>query len=173
MKYFQSVGLTNRAFYDIYARMRSSGAPGLLYIFIPFLFITILALYVAFETSDRFKSPIEALVYKADQTMDHKLWMSIGLQNKSIIIKTSGGHQFSWRSVGPSDDEYQQFEDHLKAWTKSNLQNTILEGQIRPSTNTAALAVDQRLTIHHIKPVIYALAAAGVTKYGFETRQPQ
>jgi hypothetical protein len=99
--------------------------------------------------------------------------MSVGLSNDLIIIKTSSGKIFKWPAVGPSDGDYESFENHLKTWTKSHLQSTILAGQLLPSTNTAAIAVDQRLTAHHIRPVIYALAAAGVSKYGFETKLPE
>jgi hypothetical protein len=35
---------------------------------------------------------------------------------------------------------------------------------------TAVLAVDQKLKFNHLRPVIYALAEARISKYGFETR---
>ena len=162
-----------RVFYDVQSRLKESSYSTLAYIFIPFFLVTILALFVGFETSDRFKSPIEAFEYTAAASNDHKIWMSVGLIEDLIVIKTSSGKTFKWPAAGPSESDYDSFESHLKAWTKSHLQNTILAGQLLPSTNTAAIAVDQRLTAHHIRPVIYALASAGVSKYGFETKLPE
>ena len=162
-----------RVFRDVKSRLKESTFSTVAYIFIPFFLVTILALFVGFETSDRFKSPIEPFEYEAAESRDHRLWMSVGLSNDLIIIKTSSGKIFKWPAIGPSDGDYESFENHLKTWTKSHLQSTILAGQLLPSTNTAAIAVDQRLTAHHIRPVIYALAAAGVSKYGFETKLPE
>jgi hypothetical protein len=162
-----------RVFYDVQSRLNESTFSTLAYIFIPFFLVTILALFVGFETSDRFKSPIEAFQYAATPSSDHKIWMSVGLIDELIVIKTSSGKTFKWSAAGPSESDYDSFENHLKGWAKSHLQNTILAGQLLPSTNTAAIAVDQRLTAHHIRPVIYALAAAGVSRYGFETKLPE
>jgi hypothetical protein len=74
---------------------------------------------------------------------------------------------------GPSQKDYEVFEKYMKAWAKRHLQNVVRSGQITADTNLAAIAIDQKLTYHHVRPVIYALAAAGVSKYGFETRLPQ
>lgn len=161
-----------RTFYDVKSRLMESAWHSVAYIFISFFLVTVLALFVGFETSDRFKSPIEAFEYKAADSRDHKIWMSVGMSDDLIIIKTSSGKVFKWASGGPTQADYESFESHLKEWARSHLQGTILSGQLLPSTNTAAIAVDQRLTVHHIRPVIYALAAAGVSQYGFETKLP-
>lgn len=159
-----------RAFDRQNSRMKFDLQFSPLVIFLPFLCTTILALFVAFESSARVKSRVQSFNYSADPAQDHMMWMSIGLAGDNIIIKTSNNHMFKWASAGPSVSEFKSFEDFMKTWAQDHLNKTVRRGQITVDTNVAALSVDQRLTFHHIRPVIYALATAGVSRYGFETR---
>lgn len=139
-------------------------------ILLPFLAASLLSLYVGFETSARFRAGIEPFFYQASKSNDHKLWMSVGLNDGRIVVKTSAKGIFSWSAAGPNDDEYRAFERHMQQWAKEHFQGVIVEGQLRPESNVAAISIDQRLTFHHVRPIIYALAASGISRYGFETK---
>jgi hypothetical protein len=141
-------------------------------IFIPFFSVTLLTFFVGFESSARSSNRIEPFVHESTPTADHALWMSVGINENTISIHTASGENFRWPAEGPSQKEYEDFEKHVSAWSKRHLQNVVRSGQITADTNLAAISIDQRLTYHHVRPVIYALAAAGISKYGFETRRP-
>lgn len=161
-----------RAFLRQKERLQQGPAFSLTVIFLPFLAAVVLSLFVGLEASIRLQSVAEPFEYAAQPTSDRELWMSIGLTDNSIVIKTAAEGVFVWSAKGPSETEYLNFENHLKSWAKKHVNDVVRSGQIVAETNTAALAIDQRLTYHHIKPVIYALASAGVSRYGFETKLP-
>ncbi len=156
-------------------RQRLDGMPAipLVLLFIPFFSVTLLTFFVGFESSFRPKSRIEPFVHESAPAVDHALWLSIGISESTITVNTASGETFRWPVEGPSQKDYEVFEKYMKAWAKRHLQNVVRSGQITADTNLAAIAIDQKLTYHHVRPVIYALAAAGVSKYGFETRLPQ
>lgn len=162
-----------RVFNDVRLRLREQNPQGVVYIFIPFFLVIILSLYSGFETSDRIKSHIEPFQYSSDKTRDHRLWMSLGLHDDSIVLVLPTGKLFRWPASGPSDDDYVALEAYMKNLAQTHLKTTILQGRFGPETNTAAIAVDQRLTVHHVRPLLYALAASGISKYGFETKLPR
>jgi hypothetical protein len=156
-------------------RARLDGMPmmPMVLLFIPFFSVTLLTFFVGFESSVRPKSRIEPFVHESAPTADHALWLSVGIRENTIIVNTSSGESFRWPVEGPSQRDYDVFEKYMRTWAKQHLQNVVRSGQITSDTNLAAIAIDQKLTYHHVRPVIYALAAAGVSKYGFETRLTQ
>lgn len=156
-------------------RARLDGMPSmpLVLLFIPFFSAALLTFFVGFESSFRSKSRIEPFVHEGIPTADHALWFSVGISENHIIVNTAPGETFRWPAEGPSQSDYELFEKHVTTWAKRHLQNVVRSGQITSDTNVAAIAIDQKLTYHHVRPVIYALAAAGISKYGFETRLPQ
>ena len=155
-------------------RARLDGLPTLpvVLLFIPFFAVTLLTFFVGFESSFRTNSRIEPFVHESTPAADHALWLSVGISENAIIINTASGETFRWPVEGPSQKDYDVFEKFMAAWAKRHLQNVVRSGQITADTNLAAIAIDQKLTYHHVRPVIYALAAAGISKYGFETRLP-
>lgn len=154
------------------ARLDAMPAIPLTLLFIPFFSITLLTLLVGFESSVRTRNSIEPFVHESSPAPDHALWMSVGIEEQTIIINTASGETFRWPAEGPAQKEYEAFENHIVSWSKRHLQNVVRSGQITDETNLVAISFDQKLTYHHVRPVIYALAAAGISKYGFETRLP-
>ncbi len=154
------------------ARLDSMPAVPLAFLFIPFFSITVLTFFVGFESSGRPNNHIAPFVHESTSAVDHALWMSVGIHDNTISVNTASGQTFRWPAEGPSQKEYEEFEKHITSWSKRHLQNVVRAGQITADTNLAAIAIDQRLTYHHVRPVIYALAAAGISKYGFETKLP-
>lgn len=161
-----------RAFNNLRLRLATPNPYTSIVILIPFLTAALLALFVGLETSSRYKSGIEPFYYPSSKSNDHKLWMSVGLINDRVMVRTSTDAQFSWSASGPTEDEYRSFEEHLRHWTKKHLKSVIVSGQLGADSNIAAIAIDQRLTFHHVRPIIYALAASGISRYGFETKLP-
>ena len=63
---------------------------------------------------------------------------------------------------------------HLVKYLKTRVHKEILATGMSMEANLirikAVLAVDETLSYAHIRPVIYALGEARISKYGFETR---
>jgi hypothetical protein len=105
-----------------------------------------------------------------EEVTDHRLWLSVSNANGKILISSNDTSSFSWSEAGPSTEQYKKFKKYLDLRVKNLVIDTVRTGQIQSETLTAALAVDQSLTYQHVRPVIYALAEAGISRYGFETR---
>lgn len=161
-----------RSFQRQKERFQSSQGFSLTVLFLPFLGALVLSLFVGLETSMRLQGGSEPFEYASEPVNDHELWLSIGLVDESVVVRTADNGFFVWPTKGPSQGDYAKLENHLQQWTKKHLTNVVRSGQIDSYTNTAALAIDQRLNYHHVRPVIYALASAGISRYGFETRIP-
>ena len=137
---------------------------------IPFMAVAVLSLYTSFETAIRLYGVAQPLEHNSEPTGAYDVWLSIGSRQDQLIISSINGETFSWPLAGPTTAEIKPFVEFLHKSARHIVEHTILKGQFRAEDSLVALSVDQRLTYHHIRPVIYALADAGFSKYGFETR---
>lgn len=136
----------------------------------PFLVTTVLTIYTSFETSTRLFAVSHPFEHQTERSNGHDVWLSVGVKGTNLIIATIYGETFSWPLSGPDEKERATFEKFLQQEAEKLVTKATLKGQLTEGQNSVALSVDQRLTYQHIRPVLYALAAAGFSKYGFETR---
>ncbi len=151
-------------------RLEEDRSFGISALFIPFMAVAVLTIYTGFETATRLYGVAQPLEHNSEPSNNYDLWLSIGPQQDKLVISSINGETFSWPLAGPSKDQVLPFNEFLKKTARHLVEGTVLKGQITADDSLVALSVDQRLTFHHIRPVIYALAAAGFSKYGFETR---
>ena len=103
-------------------------------------------------------------------TNEHDLWLSIATKNNQLIITSPHGDLFSWPVEGPDKKSISKFQTYLRHRAEELVKDSVRRGQIDEDRTMVALSVDQNLTYQHLRPVIYSLAQAGFSKYGFETR---
>lgn len=137
---------------------------------IPFMAVAVLTIYTSFETATRLYGVAQPLEHNSPTSDHYGVWLSVGLRDGGIVITTINGNAFSWPLSGPSNDQLDHLRDFLRESGRTVVEKSVLKGQMTASDSLVALSVDQRLNFHHIRPVLYALADAGFTRYGFETR---
>lgn len=170
MKRPHRLGSAQPAFLRMKSRLGQESPVRTAILFIPFLLVIILSLFIGLETSTRLYSNAKPMVHPSKPMPDHEIWLSIAVRAGRLEVSTQDGTTFSWAAAGPTQDEYNHFQKFLGTKSHKLVSDLIRTGQIGPHQAVAALSVDQSLTYQHVRPVIYALAASGFSKYGFETR---
>ena len=151
-------------------RMFEDGSFRIFTLILPFMAVSVLTIYTSLETSTRLYGVSNPLEHNSEVVERSGLWLSIGIKNDQVIIRTINGQTFSWALSGPTEEQLTPLKTYLSAAAKDIVEKSVLKGQISSNDSLVALSVDQQLNFNHIRPVIYAIAGAGFTKYGFETR---
>lgn len=137
---------------------------------VPFLAVTVLTIFTSLETATKLYGVAQPLEHPSAPSADQDVWLSVAAKDERIVVTTVTGDMFSWPIGGPSSKDLDGLNTYLKTRAEDLVKASVLRGQIHDKQNSVGLAVDQRLTYHHVRPIIYALADAGFSKYGFETR---
>jgi hypothetical protein len=101
---------------------------------------------------------------------DGSIWVSINIYENQVVATTYDKKKFSWSSHNTSMKDLEDFVAYLK---KKTLEETYRSVRLLESSavrSKVVIAVDQNAKYIHLRPVIYALADAGIAKYAFETR---
>jgi hypothetical protein len=140
------------------------------FVIIPFVAAAVLAMFVSLETTTRLFEVGKPFVHDASLDDRYGLWLSIGSLDGELIITTADGEKMKWPLSGPSKDDLQNLSKMLNSKVEALVKSVVLKGQLHSSDSLVALSVDQSLTFHHVRPIIYALAGVGVSRVGIETR---
>jgi hypothetical protein len=97
------------------------------------------------------------------------IWYSLAPTETGLRIVSDQGDRFDI-SADSSPEEHAKLTNQIRTRMKNVLADVALANRMMDSTTFVVLSVDERLTYSHIRPMIYSLAAAGVTRYGFEGR---
>ena len=100
---------------------------------------------------------------------DGSMWISIFPWQDNIVVMTSDRKKFIWPKKRPTQESLHPFQVYLSERVQRESVAAGLSLQTNMARTSVVLAVDQRLKYAHILPIIYALAHAGISRYGFET----
>lgn len=139
-------------------------------LFIPFLAVLVLTIYTSLQVNRKLFSLGRPIEMDGAAVADKEIWLSVGIRNDLIVIATPEGQSFSWPISGPDNAQLALLQDYLTERARYLVSDSVRRGQLSGNHNSAALSVDQSLTYQHVRPIIYALAGAGFSRYGFETR---
>lgn len=139
-------------------------------LFIPFGLMCLLLIYVSLETSPRIYSNAKPLLLNhKEESPTFTLHYTIAPAPEGLRIVSNNGDIFSLN--GQQDDKgLDLFTNSLKSSIRSTINDVALANRMDEQTSFVVLTLDERLTYAHVRPVIYALASAGITRYGFEGR---
>jgi biopolymer transport protein ExbD len=134
-------------------------------LFIPVGFIALLMVFVALETNQRIKSLASPMTLEGEPAKETSLWYSIAPVEDGLLIAGNDGQSFNVSATG---EGYQEFENHLMERRKQLISDLTLANRMDGNSTFVILSVDEQLTYAQVRPVVYSLAKAGITKYGFE-----
>ncbi len=175
--YQEAVDRTSwRLTHDLLSDTGSGLVPGLVMAF-AVVMIGLGCAVKAFEAANpRLSYPASPLALEAESDdAGRGIWFSMSALGENIHVTTDEKKTFEW----PLDPEealeskgYREFREFLDARRKRIVEDMVLSMD-RDSIEAKArtiVALDETLTYAHFKPVMLALANAGIRSYGFETR---
>lgn len=98
------------------------------------------------------------------------IWMSITQSGNDILIVMDDHQQFRVPLATPNIEALNPLIKRLKERARTNAFKTSLDLTVDIDRIRVVLAVDQKLKFIHLRPILYALAEAKISNYGFETR---
>ena len=137
---------------------------------IAFGLVIILAGHLLTDLNPRLGSKTDPIQLNTKPFPDGSIWMALNIDNDSVVVSTADRKKFVWPSQNTTMSQLEEFISYLKDKTQEETNRSVRLLESSRVRSTVVIAVDQNAKYIHIRPVIYALAEAGVSKYGFETR---
>ena len=129
--------------------------------------------YVLSNINPRLGHTADVLPFKTAHAFDDSIWASVILRNGVLRVTTEDRKHFSWNALSKNIDDVREFSEYLKNRVLEITVSASLSKKVTLGQTHVILAVDQNLNYAHIKPIIYALAEAGISDYAFETKNVQ
>lgn len=158
-----------RAMMDAKARLRHASSWFPIPALIAFFLVMLLTTHIAVSTNPRTGQPASALPLNAEPTEDSAIWFSMVIEADELVVSDNYRKVFRWKKDVTSLEDLRPFITHLKQRAATEIKAAALSNKIGTTQKKVLIAVDQSLKYSHFRPVLYALAEAGISDYGFET----
>jgi hypothetical protein len=139
---------------------------------IAFGLITLLTAHLTLSTSVRMGHPTTLLSFPSEPRADGAIWFSVTPIGNDIVVASASRRVFRWPQNARNTEAAAAFIDWLRQRAQQEIEAAALLNRAHPVQATAVIAADQTLKFVHLRPILYALAEAGITHYGFETLNP-
>jgi len=104
------------------------------------------------------------------KTPSGSIWLSVSLVGTDLVVSTYDRKVFRWNREIESITKMSEFTSYLQREIQRRSVQAGLAAGIRQGEVSVTVAVDRGLKYLHIRPIINALAAAGISNYSFETK---
>lgn len=139
---------------------------------VSFALVLLLTGHILFGPNPRAGNPADIITFPAQPIKDSAIWMSVTPIGDDIVVTTGRRKVFRWKQAVRNLTDLKPFIHHLKELAQGEIESAALAKRAQPTQMLAVIAADQRLRYLHIRPIIYALAEAGIAQYAFETQNP-
>lgn len=137
---------------------------------IAFGLVIVLGGHLLTDLNPRLGSKTDVLQLSSAPLADGSIWLGISLEGDTIVIVTSDRKRFRWPATNTKMSDLEELRSYLKEKTQAETYRSVRMLDTSSVRSKVVLAVDQKTKYFHIRPIIYALAEANISKYGFETR---
>lgn len=166
--------MRNVLWHDRVANMRERLSEPLLWFPFPALIafglIIVLRAHIFSGFNHRLGTEANVLELDAEPLRSPGIWMAVTQDNEKILIVTDDHQRFTFPLASPDLETLRPLIKYLNARAHQIAFKSTLDLQVDEDRIRAVLAVDQKLKFIHIRPLLYALAEAKISSYGFETR---
>lgn len=136
---------------------------------IPFFLVTLLNGYTLLTASVRMGHPSTLPPFPAESQKNGAIWFSVTPIGKEIVVATASREVFKWNQNSRGIQDSRKFINWLKKRVEQEIESASLLNQVNSTRASVVISADQTLTFAHLRPIIYGLAEAGVSRYAFET----
>lgn len=140
------------------------------YLLIPVGIILILSAFVPLEVNSRLFSRAHPLQLSGEEAPPTSLWFAVAPTNSGISVTSIDGKVFELSNTAPAETRAEELRSYLLERKEDLIKSNVLANHLDPNATLVVLSADERLTYFHLRPVVYALASAGITRYAFEGR---
>lgn len=137
---------------------------------IAFALVTILSGHLLTYLNPRLGTSVEVIPLEAPRLILGDIWLGIKLNGDVLEIMTTDRHIFRWKNKSLERKDMSALIDYLKEKTRHQAHRAGLKMKAMESEIRAIIAIDKNVSYAHLNPVLYALAEAKISKYGFESR---
>ena len=137
---------------------------------VAFGLILVLRGQVFADLNYRFGQSPDVIQLPSAKQEGHGIWLSIRKQGDKLTVTTDDKRQFALPLEPKRPEELELFVHYLRERGLKNSLKTGLSLRLEKESNRAVLAIDQGLNYIHVRPILFALAEAGIGRYGFETK---
>jgi hypothetical protein len=116
--------------------------------------------------------PANVMTFPAKSGRDSAIWLSVAPIDGEIIITTADRHIFRWPQNQQNMPNIDPMVRHLRSMIENEIESAALAKRALKSQTIAIIAADQNLAFYHMRPIISALSQAGISRYAFETLNP-
>ncbi|MCX6106618.1 MAG: hypothetical protein NTY08_12380 [Proteobacteria bacterium] len=134
--------------------------------------VLLLMAHVLFTTNPRMGNPADVVTFPSTPQRDSAIWLSVTPIGNDVVVTTNDRKVFRWPQKIRSEHDIRELVFYLRERVHQEIQSAALLQRIYNIQTTAVIAADQRLKYLHLRPIIHALAQAGISNYGFETLNP-
>lgn len=132
----------------------------------------VLMAHVMVGANPRAGNPADIIAFPAEPQKDGPLWLSVTPIGEDIVVTTGDRKVFRWRQDVRNLAPLAEFTAYLKERAARAVSAAVLAQEVRIDQTRFVIAADQRLKFLHVRPILYAFAAAGISQYAFETQNP-
>jgi len=132
-----------------------------------------LTAHILSGANPRVGHPANVMTYPAPSGRDSAIWLSVAPMGREIIVTTSDRQIFRWDQNGSIMTNIDPLVRHIRQIIANEIESAALAKRALKSQSTAIIAADQNLAFYHIRPLISALSQAGISRYAFETLNPE
>ncbi|MEZ4744125.1 MAG: hypothetical protein R3B45_17030 [Bdellovibrionota bacterium] len=126
---------------------------------------------VFFGLNPRVGNPAEAMYFNAKELQEGGIWISTLVKDNNIIVTTEDHKVFNIPLGSRDSNSIEDLTNYFKDQTLDRFLSVGLAKKTSLIESMVIISADQRLQYGHIKPVLLAIANAGISRYGFETKQ--
>ena len=137
---------------------------------IGFALVTILSGHLLTYLNPRLGTSIEVIPLEAPRFNTGEIWLGIKLVGDNLLITTSDRQVFKWKNKILEKSDMKDLISYLHNRTRLQAHSSGLKMRTLESDITAVIALDKNVSYAHLSPILYALAEAKISKYGFESR---
>lgn len=139
---------------------------------LPFGLAMTLTAHLVFSTTTRLGHPAGVVAFPSEPRPDGPIWFTVTPVDGDIVVTTGDRKVFRWRQDSRSYKASSDFSRYLEEHVKLQVEAAALAMRATEQQSVAVIAADQHLRYLHMRPILYALAEAGITRYAFETQIP-
>lgn len=137
---------------------------------ISFALVLLLTAHVFGGTNPRMGNPATVVSFPADLRRDSAIWLSVTPIDGEIVVTTGDRKVFRYPQDIADLEPLKKLRAYLKEAVRREVEGAALGSEAYQHQTSVVIAADQRLKYLHVRPILYALAEAGISQYAFETQ---
>lgn len=116
------------------------------------------------------KRAVNPILLESPDISMKNIVVNVYMKNENVIVQMEDGSRAGISPNAIQEEDVESLKALFMNRISKEIRSAIVKRRSYQEQFTAVLAVDQTLKFQHMRPILIALASAGITDYGFQTR---